>query len=186
MPDFKHTHLLGADGFANLGGPGIKAANTRSLLPFVEALAIEFLDDGTLYHKPIRKLFASANQIVGTMYNAGMFLTSVEQRRLSQHVLRFGRHMQFCQSTAARDQEPLWHLTPKVHGLQHLPQQSKLINPRMLQNYIDEGFIGRVTKMWAASANGQYLSTIQNAVLMKLMIGLQLQYHIPVSETLPL
>ena len=120
------------------------------------------------------------------MYNAQMFLTYEEQASLLQHVLRLGRHMQLCHSIAAGDEEPLWHLTPKVHLVQHLPRQAKLINPRMVQNYMEEGFIGKVTKIWASAKNGLYLRTVQRTVLIKLLLGLQLQFEIPVSATLRL
>ena len=128
----------------------------------------------------------SANKIVNLLYNAEMFLTCVEQTTFEEHVLRFGRHMQLCRSIAAEEQEPLWHLTPKVHLVQHLPRQAKLINPRMVQNYMEEGFIGKVTKIWASAKNGLYLRTVQRTVLMKLLLGLQLQFEIPVSATLRL
>ena len=183
MPDIKVTNLMAANGYAELSGPAIKAANTRGLLHFVKALADEFFDHGTVYDKAITKLLTAGTGILGVFYAAGTFLTDVEHATLGTHVRRFGRYFQLCQSLA--DDDPLWHLTPKVHQTMHLPKQAKLINPRAVHNYTEESLVGKVAKIWHACANGGYLTRVQNTVLLKYLNGVFLTLGIPLENNVP-
>ena len=64
------------------------------------------------------------------------------------------------------DEVNLWQVTPKVHyAVAHIPEQARLINPRFVQNYGEESLVGRITKIWAASANGPYEANAQKICL---------------------
>ena len=146
MPKIRINNLTNGDGFADLCGPAIKAANSRSLVPFVAELVMEFMDSGSVYHKAIQKMFKSAKSILDLLYRASMFLSFQEKLDLKSDIMRLGKYFQLAQTLASADAEPLWHLTPKVHQTMHIPKQASLINPVVVQCYKDESFVGVVTK----------------------------------------
>ena len=53
--------------------------------------------------------------------------------------------------------------------------QAKLLNPRFLQNYIEEGAIGKVTNMYRAACNGPVRETVQDTVAQKYLTGYMLR-----------
>ena len=76
-----------------------------------------------------------------------------------------------------------WHITPKIHVALHLPSQGRLINPRFTQCYGEESLVGRVTRIWRATANGPYSRTIQKQSLARYWTGLELRMTAePVSD----
>ena len=95
--------------------------------------------------------------------------------QLNLAVRSFGKHFQRLRVLAARLGELHWQITPKVHYMMHLPKQGKLLNPRFCQNYLEEGLIGRVTKIWKMSVSGPYARTVQKVVLTKYLVGTALR-----------
>ena len=182
MPKIRINNLTNGDGFADLCGPAIKAANSRSLVPFVAELVMEFMDSGSVYHKAIQKMFKSAKSILDLLYRASMFLSFQEKLDLKSDIMRLGKYFQLAQTLASADAEPLWHLTPKVHQTMHIPKQASLINPVVVQCYKDESFVGVVTNIWHAQAAGGYLKTVQWTVLFKYLLGLSLLLDIPLAN----
>ena len=174
MPNIKEHNILTSD-WAELGGPAIKAANTRSLLPFIGALAVEFFDSGSIYHKSIKKVLGAANEMVNILYSSDMFLLDAQKQAFRTQVATFGKHFQLCQSIASADGTPLWHLTPKVHQTLHLPRQCELINSRFVQAYAEESLVGVIAKIWHASAHGGYMTKVQHTVCVKYLVGLNLK-----------
>ena len=61
----------------------------------------------------------------------------------------------------------LWHIVPKTHYMMHFPREARLISPRIVQNYIEESYIGKVGQIWAGCKNGLYPETIQLVALIK-------------------
>ena len=102
------------------------------------------------------------------------------KKRFRNEVLKFGRHFQHCCSVATKDGDLLWRFTPKVHLVQHLPSQAELVNPVMVQNYAEEGMIGRVTKVWRSCAHGSYMNGVQHTALLKALCALQILLEIRV------
>ncbi len=64
------------------------------------------------------------------------------------------------------------HIVPKSHYMQHFPDEAKLINPRCVQCYIEESYIGKVSKIWASCKCGPYSETIQHRGLLKYLLWL--------------
>ena len=78
LPNLRLSNLTnGQTQMADLSGVVVKAANTRSLLPFAAELAAEFFDSGNLYHKAIQKLCKAAADTVSLLYTADTFWTRV-------------------------------------------------------------------------------------------------------------
>ena len=63
-----------------------------------------------------------------------------------------------------------------MHIFLHTPYQCLVINSRYVQNYMEEGLVGRVTKIWKKSMAGPYESTIQKQTLIKLLVGYVLRF----------
>ena len=66
----------------------------------------------------------------------------------------------------------LWPVKPKVHTMQHVPLFCEVMNPRFLQNYIEESVVGTTTKVWKRSVAGRYQGGVQRVVLVKRVVGL--------------
>ena len=178
MPQIRIHNLVDSEGFANLHSPGIKAANTRSLVPFVADLVMQFCDSGSVYHKAIQKMFKAATDILDCLYKADMFLNVEEQDLLKESILKLGQYFQLAQAMATEVGHFLWHLTPKVHQTMHIIKQARLINPVAVQNYQEESFHGVVTKIWHGHAGGTYLKNVQRTVLFKYLLGFLLNLKI--------
>ena len=68
-----------------------------------------------------------------------------------------------------------WNVTPKMHMLQHLGSFPAKVNPRWLQNYMEESSVGTTTKVWSRSASGRYRRTVQKMVLLKRLVALMIR-----------
>ena len=75
----------------NLHGKTVKAANTRSLVPWAVDLCGKYLDH-TVYERSMAKICRCADEMVSILYSADMFLTAEEQRQFQENVLRFCLH----------------------------------------------------------------------------------------------
>ena len=60
-----------------------------------------------------------------------------------------------------------------------MSRQAALINPIKVQNYKEEGLVGRLTAIWAGCAAGGYLRNVQYFVCLKYLLGLFLELGIP-------
>ena len=125
----------------------------------------------------VRKACLSLLAVVDIMYQGDMCLTAEEQQRLQHHLLRFGRRLQVLASYSQRvTGELLWIIIPKCHWFQHLAEQSRLINPKYCQNYLEEGAIGKFSDLMASCANGPQSSEAQQVTaLWKYLVGIHLR-----------
>ena len=115
MPPLKKSNLR-LDGWAQLSGPIIKAANTRALLPFLEFLANKFFGAHGAYASSIRKVFSSLVQIQKIFYASGQFLEDDAKDQFKKAVLRLGRHWQQLRHLSSLENENPFQIRPKVHS----------------------------------------------------------------------
>lgn len=155
-----------------LKGPTVKAANTRSLLPYVAELARR-KDTGTPKTRHRRKLCEWLQRFYDIVYTADMFLTGPQKMDLSYAVQRVGLHYLWLSTQAIMEARVAWGVTPKVHYFLHIPLHADILNPRFVQTYKEEGFVGRCTTLYASCANGPYWPTIQLRAIRKYLVGLQ-------------
>ena len=95
---------------------------------------------------------------------------------MQHHVLRLGRHVQFLANRAKLAGLCRWHIPPKMHAFQHLPEQCDLINSRILQAYMEESLIGRIAMIFKSCLNGpQSFDAVQKTGLLKYATGMQLR-----------
>ena len=83
--------------------------------------------------------------------------------------------MQYLGSNSRDRFELLWHITPKIHAMMHLPTEARLIGPRIVQCYSEESMVGRATKIWASCKNGKYACSIQEVSLNKYLVILAIE-----------
>ena len=160
--------------YPSLSGPGVKAANTRALTPWIEAIAIEF-DDGSPVARHRRKVAVNAAEYLRLIYSSGAVLTRETHRRLAKVVLRCLRSYAWLCHNAISGGKLLWHITPKFHFWAEMVYQAVLLNPRFCQTYHGESMVGRVCAFYKRAADGPFHATIQYRFLRQYCIGLSIR-----------
>ena len=128
---------------------------TIALVPFLNHLAETYFQEDDVpdlaekvRYKSVRKVLASLVEIERIMYHEGMFLTDDAKTKFQDAFNRMGRHWQLLRHRASLAGINAWQVTPKVHIAMHFPMQSRLINPRAVQSYAEEG------KWWRRGRDG--------------------------------
>lgn len=175
LPPLKEANLK-ADGFPELHGPGVKAANTRALLPYVVELqgrAVTAI--GTRRQKHMLKVAESLQEATKTFYRAGSFLTTDEIVYVNKHLTRLGQHYQQLQVLDLAEGRCTWKTTTKLHYVAaHLGEQAMLINPVVVQGYRSESMVGEICRIYAESQNGPFRARVQRVALLKYRVGLHM------------
>ena len=179
MPEIRMPNLLNQGGWTMLCGQIVKAANTRSLVPFLKHLALAYFSGHGEYNSSVRRVCYSLDEIETIFYTSDMFLDDATLQRLDQCFRVLARHWQHLRFLSKKSFQNRWQITPKVHYCLHLPHQARLINPRYVQNYAEESLIGRLTKMWEKSANGAYELGAQFTILARYLVGLEIRMTSP-------
>ena len=114
-------------------------------------------------------------RIYEIMYSGGYFLSQEELDELQANLARLGRHYQFLQMVALRENKQLWRTTTKLHYVvAHLHAQAQVINPRYVQGYSSDSLVGEICGLYAASQHGPFARTIQWTCMLKYCTGLKL------------
>lgn len=169
----------GAGKYAALGGPTVKAANTRQAVPFLKDLADRYLTDSeNMDHILIHFLIQHTLDFHRLINSSGTFFTEADLAAFKTATEGVGKYMQLLRSRAKAAKQMLWHIKPKTHYMQHFPEEAKLISPKAVQCYIEESFIGKVAQIWASSKNGPYSETIQRTGLLKYLVWLAVELQL--------
>ena len=146
LPPLRISNLTTEGGFPELHGPIVKAANTRSLAPFVLELQRRAVEaDATESNRHCFKALESLCAAYDLVYAAGYFLNPVEQLTLERHLTRLGVHWQRLANLHAG--QMAWQMRPKLHyAVAHVAAQARLINPRFVQTYGSEGLVGKYAR----------------------------------------
>ena len=172
MPKLRLNNLV-ADGWCELNGQTVKAANTRALTPFLVELAEEFYnDEADEYQRLVLRTVRAFNRFYELMYEAGVFMSASEVSELRRALLRLGASVMQLRELARQRRLLAWRITPKMHMVQHVAALAALINPRFVQNYCEESQVGSTTQVWSRSARGRYRRTVQRLVLVKRLVAL--------------
>lgn len=179
LPNLNMKNIIGSEGrgtrFPQLTGKIVKAASTRALVPFLVELARQ-CDHGLPFQRHRRKMIEWLDCVYKIMYEGEMFLTEDESDQLSHAVLRFSLHYTWLVNCCTANGNLYFNVVPKHHYLCHVPEQSRLINPRFVHNYREESFVGRLTTIYASCANGRYKQVVQQTALTKYLVGLQILF----------
>lgn len=155
-----------------LHGPGIKAANSRSIVPYILELATR-LDTGSPETRHRRKVVEWLDRLYTVLYAADMFLSDDQKAEVGHCVSRISLHFTWLAQNAISQGRVAWNMTPKLHYMMHLPLQADLLNPRFVQNYREESFVGRVAAIYRSCSSGPHWATVQARALRKYLTGLQ-------------
>jgi len=163
------------EGWAELHGPAIKAANTRNAAKFFKSLAHRYFN--TLSTRD-RNVCLVADSLVGfydCLYQSGMLLQNEQLLGLSTRCQKFGLSYQRLRNLAMTDSILAWPVRPKLHKMMHAPEMAEIINPIYVQHYAEESLIGTTAKVWTMSMAGRYQGSLQRVVLTKRLTGLLLR-----------
>ena len=175
MPSLRIDDLR-AHGWAVMGSKLVKAANSRSMVPFLAHLANKYFPAHGGFASSIRKVFRSLDAAERIFYSEGMFLSDAAKVELTDSLNCMGRHWQHLRGLSHDNHKNEWQISPKVHiAVCAIAEQALLINPRAVQNYGEESMVGRMTKIWGASANGPYRPIAQQVNLVRYLTGLNIR-----------
>ena len=68
-----------------------------------------------------------------------------------------------------------FRISPKTHRLQHLPLYAEVLNPKWVQNYMEESLMGAVARVYQRAMRGVYYQDIQANILVRRTLGLLLR-----------
>ena len=172
LPPIRMGNLVAND-WAELHGPAIKAAATRSAAPAVLALCSEnLLPAHEIADQRICDIIDTLVKSYDVFYSEPMFMSDDAIRDLRRLLGEFGVLFMHLREHARLEGELAWQIKPKVHKMQHLASLSMVINPRFVQNYGEESLIGTTTRVWKKSMYGRYANHVQSNILVKRITGL--------------
>ena len=121
-------------------------------MPFLKDLANRHLTDpNEMDHVIIHQLLGHTVEFNRLIYSSGAFFTPEELAAFDQATKGIGKYMQLLRKRAKEAHQLLRKIVPKTHYMQHFPAEAKLINPRVVQCYIEESCIGQIAEVWASS-----------------------------------
>ena len=176
LPKLRLQDLV-ADGWGELSGPAVKAANTRCAVPMVRDFAVEVFTEAGAPDTEIVALLTDLKEFYEILYGAQMFLEDHELTRLDEVIPSIGVKVQRLRAWARARELLVFQVKPKMHKLQHLLLYAEALNPRHVQNYLEESLIGTVTKIWHIAMRGNYVSDAQSNVLLRRTLGLLLRWE---------
>ncbi len=176
MPKILMSNLT-TEGWGDLSSPVIKAAMTRQAAPWFLDLANRFFTTASPTDTAVRTCLGALVRFYDTLYSANRFLTNDEVNALRRACLDFGVAYMRLRDIARTEGLLLWPVRPKVHKMQHFPLLSEVMNPRFIQNYIEESLVGTTTTVWKRSVKGRYEEHVQRVVLMKRVVGVLLRFE---------
>ena len=177
MPPLRESNLQVTE-WGELCGPLVKAANTRHYCTFAEELACRYFDGADRLHLAIRRCIGGLNGVYHGLYGGKLFFEDEELIFLDEQLHLVGKYHQVCRQLCKDRNSFNFQIKQKAHYAQHLGMWARLINPRAVQNYVEEGFMGKVQKMWRASCQGPYAKTVQKTVLMKYLVLLIIEFEL--------
>ena len=174
LPKLKHANLI-SNGWGDLHGPAVKAANTRAASGLFAKMAETYLSAENEFEKYMILATKHLHSIYTALNSAPRFPTHAEIAKIRRVTLRFGEAMMWCREHSRRLGFMAWEITPKVHKSQHLPTMCQVMNPKFVSCYADESLIGTTTRVWKRSMAGRYHANVQHVVLLKRLVGLILR-----------
>ena len=166
-----------ADGWADLHGPAIKAANTRSAVGPFRAIWYEYKRADSRYHMDATSVIDNLAGFYSILYEGPMFMSAQSIHKLQVACVEFGAAYLRCREHARVSGALAWPVRIKMHKMQHVPLMCRVINPIFVQCYAEESLIGTTAKVYKKSIAGRYHNFAQRNVLIKRLVALLLRFH---------
>jgi hypothetical protein len=178
LPRILKSNLVGADGWADLSGPAIKAANTRAATGFFRSMCHEYFDSGSPLDRVLCALAEDAAKFNDILYSGNVLLPDGAIAELRSVCVSYGENYQSLREMARHEGDLVAPVRPKVHKFQHVPMFAEIINPTNVQCYMEESQIGTTTKVWKRCVQSRYKKHAQRNVLLKRLTGLLIRCEI--------
>ena len=171
LPPLRETNLMGDSGFPELRGQLVKAANTRSVVPYLLELQRRACRaNNSPRNRRIFKVIESLQTLYDTFYGASYFLSTAEKSTVYKHCNRLGQLYQVLAVDATREGKLLWKQQPELHYVVgHLADQARLINPRVVQGYTSESMVGSMAGIHKKSMDGPHHRHVQGRFAKKIL-----------------
>ena len=166
-----------ADGWADIHGPAIKAACTRSAVGPFRAIWNEYKRADSRYHTDATSVIDNLAEFYNILYAAPMFMPAESICKLNVACTDFGAAYLQCREHARAAGALAWPVRMKMHKMMHVPLMCRVINPVFVQRYAEESLIGTTAKVYKKSIAGRYHNVAQRNVLVKRLVALLLRFH---------
>ena len=177
LSDLRLQNLV-LDGWSNLNGKLVKAANTRQLAPWVLEISIRFFTGPHAWHSSLKKVGVAINKMYSLMAASEFFMPPYSEAAFAAATLSLGKHWHGLRAYFLSIGEMHFHISPKLHYTMHFPEQNQLVNPRLVANYGEESLMGVLSKMWGKSISGPHSKTVQRHVMLRYMVLLAIVLEI--------
>ena len=128
LPELRLSNMTN-DGWADLHGPAVKAANTRTAAPCFKKLVMRYYKGETPLERSLRSVVSASDSFYKVLYSQPIYMSDEAVAELRAHCLSFGEHYMRLRELARRESRLVWRVTPKVHKLQHIPTLATYFNP---------------------------------------------------------
>ena len=159
VPTLTMSHLMDSSTpgqtYPILHGKGVKAANTRHLVPFLMMMS-QRLNDGSIYKTKRAKLFWNLHCFYDLMYSAGAVLTPHEAGFMRKYIFSCCKYYVWLALDNQRRAIVAYNIVPKLHYFAHIALRADYLNPRVVQTYLQESLMGRVCLMWRQNLAGSW------------------------------
>ena len=174
LPPLRPGNVRAQDGWADLHGPNIKAANTRAAAPLFRDLVRRYCDGSEEGDASMIVICEGLADYYGELYSSDVFCTDDKVVAITATV---GEHWMRMRALPRRRSILAWKVTPKVHNFQHTGLCCQVLNPRHAQVYAEESLVGTMVKVWRMSVSGRYQAHAQRIVLVKRVLSVLLRYE---------
>ena len=175
LPKLKLQNIVGSSGWAEMSGPAIKAAGTRSSAPFFRELAEEYFNGDSQEDRDVRRITSKLERFYDIIGNAPMIMNDDELNALDDTCADLGIALQSLRHAASIRKELVWQVRPKAHKAMHLPFFASVVNPHFLNCYVRESQIGTSQKVWRSVVKGVWRPHAQKTVIAKRWLGVLLR-----------
>ena len=157
-----------------------KAAETKWLLPCLEALLAEVLDpEEDPIHSTMLECIGALNQLISHMDNIGAFPTASEYKVVDRLAKRFFDCYQDLHDWALAKGRKLFHIVHKFHSCRHLFKNTRYLNYRAHHNFKAEDFVGQISQLAHSCSFGVGSTRLPAKIMEKYKILVHLQLTKP-------
>ena len=169
---------MSLDGWSELHGPNVKAANSRHAAPLFRSMAEAYCTSGSQQDQLIRGVTAGLDDLYRCIADGPMFFSAAQHAEFARVLQDLLVHLQMLRHLSQVERQMRWQVKPKTHRLAHFVMYAAAINPRFASCYPDEGHVGTMTSIWKKSIAGRHRAHSQRTVLSKRWMAILLRLEL--------
>ena len=159
----------------------VKAAEARHLAPIAYMIAREY-DRGTAEDASRTQMLKHVSQFYDIAERADLIPSAEHGHGMNEALQSDLQHYSFLASISMREHRFEYNLVPKCHFALHLGEQSLFMNPRRFWTYGSEDFVGRLSSLALACANGVGTLRISEQVAIKYRVVMHMRFRRHVAD----